>query len=129
MQEKTLEEEFDDKFLGLWLDGMHDYDEDKSYNEKETRDKLLAFISSREEKVREEGRKVGVAQEKILYLKKKREVITQYKEELLGKLDKRIEYFDKKTRQAQSGKDEHSKKLTIRWSAKRECLSEIKKLL
>lgn len=52
MQEKTLEEDFEDKFSGLWLDGMHDYEEDMSYGEKETKEKLLSFISYREEKAK-----------------------------------------------------------------------------
>lgn len=40
----------------------------------------------------------------------------------IEEIQKKIEYFDKKTKLAQKSTDEHSKKLVVRWSAKREAL-------
>lgn len=40
----------------------------------------------------------------------------------IEEITNKIEYFDRKVRLAQKGTDEHSKKLVIRWSAKREVL-------
>ena len=138
MQEKTLEE-LRESIYQVGLMGMR-YMKDDSKKEdciilqKRLMEDIISLISSREEKAREEDKKKYFMENykyniTMDFEKAKHFIITQYKEELLGKLEKRIEYFDKKTRQAQSGKDEHSKKLTIRWSAKRECLSEIKKII
>lgn len=94
MQEKTLENEFRLKYYNGELDNI--YPSEVSY------DKLLAFISSREEKAREEGRK----EEQLAWItptmtqamleynheeavkKAKNLIITQYKEELLEKINK-----------------------------------------
>jgi hypothetical protein len=59
MQEKTLEEEFTEKFGEFYTESVTH----RRFNSSD----VLSFISSREEKAREEGRK-------------------EYKEELLGKL-------------------------------------------
>jgi len=140
MQEKTLEEDYHEMVERVHketfgktleeLDSFFNWAEQIKDEEVErwklmygvTPEELKNWLRTALEKAREEGRKQDY---KII----EQTVITQYKEELLGYLNKRIEYFDKKTRQAQSGKDEHSKKLTVRWSAKRECLSEVKKLI
>jgi len=52
-EEKKLEE-FDDQFDGLWLDGMHDYETEKTFDEMETRAKLKSFISQALKEQREE---------------------------------------------------------------------------
>lgn len=38
--------EFDYKFEGMWLDGMHDYTNDTTYTKQETLDKIQDFISN-----------------------------------------------------------------------------------
>lgn len=99
MQEKTLEEEFYEVFH---LNNFGNLTDGKMYNKKELPEKLLAFISSREEKAREEGRKKGYdtgfeeghkkgyAEGSNAWIKSDdRTVIrTQYKEELLAEIKK-----------------------------------------
>ena len=85
MQEKTLEEEFEEKFGNYF----------RSHYDEVGWHLLLSFISSREEKAREEGRK-EVAQVYVKEFGKDWEtkpvfeviemIRTQYKEELLLKL-------------------------------------------
>lgn len=38
--------EFDDKFDGLWLDGMTDYATDRTFTKQETTDKIKDFIKT-----------------------------------------------------------------------------------
>lgn len=41
-----IEKEFDDKFVGLWLDGMHDYEIDEDFSEEEAIKKIKSFYRS-----------------------------------------------------------------------------------
>jgi DNA polymerase III delta prime subunit len=88
MQEKTLEEllfEFGENYYDIkdWI-GDDEYRANKVLRNEE----ILALISSREEKAREEGRKevtkIYWSEEKVLNIQ--HDAITQYKEELLEKI-------------------------------------------
>jgi len=99
MQEKTLEQFVEENKYG-WTDE----DGDGNYHYNPNWDEVAKFISSREEKAREEGRKEGFIDgadwvnakgehtnyfASLLQNERERggrELITQYKEELLGKL-------------------------------------------
>ena len=54
------EESFDDEFDGLWLDGMTDYETDKSYDKEETIGMLKAFIKDQITKAEKRGFDLGV---------------------------------------------------------------------
>jgi hypothetical protein len=95
MQEKTLEEELKDLTCvngAMYFGAVEEPCSGRETGEccqneqtyKEAFSELLSFISSREEKAREEGRKEAIQQKsELLY---PNEIITQYKEELLVKL-------------------------------------------
>jgi hypothetical protein len=111
-KEKTLKEKFREKF------GNNQWD--CSYDE------VLSFISSREEKAKEEGRKDGLKVIKNNIVEEIcKEAITQYKEELLDKLDEEFGVLSNKTlictknKKTQSGREIESTN----------GLSEVKKLL
>lgn len=44
--DKGMSERFDEKFDGLWVDGMFDYKTDTVYGVRETKEKLKYFIQS-----------------------------------------------------------------------------------
>lgn len=59
IEDKGWEKEWEDKFGGLWLDGMIDYETDTTYSEGETLDMIKSFIKSLLTKQKEEiGEKV-----------------------------------------------------------------------
>lgn len=89
MQEKTLEKELE-KFA---LELIDKYGDDVKFNSLAVAEPLTQFISSREEKAREEGRKeaqqVKVQDIQTIYqipAEIREHIITQYKEEQLRKL-------------------------------------------
>lgn len=49
-----VEERFQDKFDGLWLDGMTDYENETNYDELETKQKLIDHILSERKIAQEE---------------------------------------------------------------------------
>lgn len=117
MQEKTLEEEFDEKFnLCCRAD---DCDADCS---KQRLNVIVPFIKYREDKAREEGRKEGFNQ-RIEYDKEGwdeelEEAVTQYKEELLRKV--------KGLFKPEAYEDAEKEFMLIGWN---DCVSEVKKLI
>jgi hypothetical protein len=131
MQEKTLEEEFKAIFGSYWSKvGDNAYIVDPINNGRPiilSQEGIINFISSREEKAREEGRKEGFklgVEDRDEYWKAypigeaKYEAITQYKEELLSKLPSERNPF--------LAKREFAEGKVNGWN---KCLSEIKKLL
>lgn len=90
MQEKTLEEEFNEKFNNINIAVVTIESTEGTVSQQPAQDRLLDFIFSREEKAREEGRKEAYRyQEKDIEFawgKREKDLITQYKEELLSKL-------------------------------------------
>lgn len=100
MQEKTLEEEFNEKFNNINIAVVTIESTEGTVSQQPAQDRLLSFISSREEKAREEGRKEGYLEGSFVngtsdetLNKLKQETITQYKEELLDRFKHKFNGF------------------------------------
>ena len=105
MQEKTLEEEFKGRFGSYWSKiGDNAYIVDPINNGRPiilSQESVISFISSRVEKAREEGRKEGMLAQGVsavshVHEEVRKEAITQYKEELLGKIRLNCALYDSK---------------------------------
>jgi hypothetical protein len=119
MQEKTLEELLDEyaEIYKFWDKERRSYANPRHIEPGlERMQDILSFISSREEKAREEGRKEGYWEGVNVMNDEDNKALTQYKEELLGKLPK----------EKNGAKWDLQEYHETGWN---ECLSEVKKLL
>ena len=120
-----LESDFKDRFSPEWWKGFGCTDDIDEHGKQG----ILSFISSREEKAREEGRKEAMMNEGSEQWKE--HIITQYKEELLGKLPEELneEELEPRTITDEAMADIIGDKIdnfNMGWN---QCLSEVKKLL
>jgi len=132
-----LEEEFYEVFH---LNNFGNLTDGQMYSKKELPEKLLSFISYREEKAREEGRKEERERLAVEVDEKLREIlakelpilqektITQYKEELLSKLPKEVDIVYE-TPTLDLSADLDTLKRMSKASGFNKCLSLIKELL
>lgn len=118
MQEKTLEEDieliFSDQFIiNVFATKRNDV----------LKGRILSFISSREEKAREECRKESMNEPMTMEVRKL-EWLMEYKEELLGKLPEIMRPdFTKVTSTTAK------RRMTVRANGFNSCLSEVKKII